>query len=791
MDLQSLVTKLKLKSYEIWGFIKKHPIKALRNTSLGLVGLAIFGFILIYFGAFGRIPNKSELAQLKNPLTSTLYGSDKKPIGFFYLQNRSNIDSTQLNPFLVDALVATEDARFYEHSGIDYRSYGRVIVKSIILQQDNAGGGSTVTQQIAKNIFGRQEQPFLSTPINKVREMIIAKRMEKVYSKEDILLLYFNTVSFGENLYGVEKAAQRFFAKKPKDLTLSECATLIGVLKAPSYYNPRNNLERAEGRRNTVLDQMVKYQKIDTLTANAAKIPLKLKYQKPIELSSTSNYFKNYVKAEFDAWATKNPGPDGHIYDLEIDGLKVYTTLNPSIQTYAEDAMKSQINRLQDLMHDYWTSSTTTGGKEALLDKLTAKLQVVQNLKAQGKSQQEINTFINEKKLRPYWEIGKGDVMKQQSLQDSIVNAITRVHTGVLAMDSRTGGILGYLGGIDYGFSQIDNIKAKNQVGSTFKPISYLAGLENGIEPCTFFDNNLRTYKDYDNWQPRNANGRYGGSYSTHGALAASINTASVQLQMRVGTKDVIEMARNMGIESPIPNEPSIVLGTASLSLLEMVTAYCSIANNGMAVKPYSIDRIEDYDGNVLYTAKPKYNGRVASSYNVTMLQKMMEGVITSGSGAGFRSYGVPYNIIGKTGTTQNNNDGWFIGASPTMVIGSWVGTYDKRVQFNSTRLGSGANTAMPMVARVFKGISTWRKPALRNFNYNFTYFPCPAYSDSTATKAYAYYKADTMYVRELLRRDSTIVADRKMRDSLRQDSLRFIKELLDTPVETTAIKIN
>jgi penicillin-binding protein 1A len=781
MDLKNILETTKLRLAQALHYFRKHPFKAAGYGALVGLGMGLLFFMLIYFGAFGRLPNAAALAQLQNPLTSTLYGTDQKPIGFFYLQNRSNIDSTQLNPYLVDALVSTEDARFYEHSGIDYRSYARVFVKSILLQQDQAGGGSTITQQIAKNIFGRKEQPFLSTPINKVREMIIAKRMESVYTKDEILLLYFNTVSFGENLYGIEKAAQRFFAKKPKDLSLSESATLVGLLKAPTYFNPRNNLERAQGRRDVVLEQMVKYAKIDSTTAAGAKTALKLKYQKPLELSSTSTYFKNYVRKEFDLWAADNPADDGHVYDLEIDGLRIYTTLNPSVQIYAENAMQRNIIRLQNLMDDYWTSATTEGGKEGLLIKLSGRLASVKAMQDAGKTQEQIDAFLNEKKPRNYWKIGTGNTVKQQSLRDSIVNAITRIHTGLLVMDSNNGGIMGYLGGIDYGFSQIDNIAAKNQVGSTFKPISYLAGLENGIDACTFFDNSLRTYKEYADWKPRNANGQYGGSYSTHGALAKSINTVAVQLQLRTGTDNVIDMARKMGITSAIPKEPSIVLGTAELTLLEMVTAYCSIANGGLAVKPYSIARIENTKGEVLYEAKPGFHGRVASSYNVNQIQKMLEGVITSGSGSGFSGYGVPYNIIGKTGTTQNNNDGWFIGASPSVVIGSWVGTHDKRVQFNSTRMGAGANTAMPMVASVFKGMSSWRRPLLRNFSYNFTYFPCPAFSDSTATNAYNYYKADTMYVRNLLKRDSTVVAERKLKDSLLQDSLRLLMPQLES----------
>lgn len=774
MEFKKSIAFVKSKVLEYWVFSKRRPFLSAGYAALGFVGLVFLFFLLIYFGAFGHLPNRAELKQLQNPLTSTLYDTDQKPIGFYYRQNRSNIDSTQLNPYLVDALVATEDARFYEHSGIDYPSYGRVILKSIILQQDNAGGGSTVTQQIAKNMFGRKVQPFLSTPINKVREMIIAKRLESVYSKDEILLLYFNTVSFGENLYGIEKASQRFFAKEPKDLSLSQCATLVGLLKATSYYNPRNNLDRAQSRRDVVLAQMVKYNKIDQATADAAiQAPLTLKYQKSIELSTTATYFKNYVQQEFDLWAADHPAEDGRTYDLEVDGLKVFTTLNSQIQSYADRAMHSQIINLQGLMDKYWTSATTEGGKEGLLKKLTEKLESVKQLQAQGKTPEQIEAYLSEKKSRFYWKIGEGNAPKQQSLRDSIVNSLTRIHTGILAMESNTGRIMGYVGGIDYGFSQIDNITTKNQVGSTFKPISYLAGLENGLDACSFFDNNLQTYQDYEGWQPRNSNGRYGGSYSTHGALANSINTASVQLQLRIGTEKAIEQAQKMGITSPIPNEPSIVLGTAYISLLEMVTAYCSIANGGMAVKPYCIERIENADGQVIYQAEPPVLDRVASALHVNQLQKMMEGVITYGTGSAFRNYGVPYNIIGKTGTTQNNSDGWFIGASPNVVIGSWVGTHDKRVQFSSTNMGNGASTALPMVASVFKGLSSWRTPILKNFSYNFTYFPCPGYSESAANTAYQFYRNDTLYIRSLIQRDSTIVAQRAYQDSLMQDSLQ------------------
>tara|TARA_R110002051_G_scaffold323119_1_gene415730 strand:- start:5618 stop:8005 length:2388 start_codon:yes stop_codon:yes gene_type:complete len=752
--LKNLRNQMAVKATKVFGFIKKHPFKSIFYfLGTGLVFL-IFFVVLIYFGAFGKLPTKEYLKQLKNPITSTLYASNKEAIGYYYLQNRSNIDSTQLTEGLKNALVATEDSRFYSHKGIDYRSYGRVFVKSIILGQ-NAGGGSTVTQQVAKNIFGRQKQFFLSTPINKIRELFIARRLESIYSKEDILLLYFNTVSFGENLYGLEKASYRFFNKAPEALTLTESATLVGLLKAPSFYNPRTNPERAVLRRNVVLSQMEKYGFLTSEEKQAAIVPLKLDYQAPQKTSTFSSYFKDLVAEEFSKWAEDNPAEDGHIYDLEADGLSIYTTLNTSIQNYAETALNRQIESLQKLMDQYWDAATIEGGKDSLLQKLVNQNLAVKNLKQQGKTKEEIDVFVQKKQNRKFWIVGEGYKNQLQTLEDSIAKSINRLHASVLVLSSTSGRIMGYVGGIDYGFSQVDNIKTPRQVGSTFKPITYLAALEAGQDPCNYYDNRLLTYAKYEDWQPRNSGGGYGGSYSMHGALANSINTVSVSIQLRTGIERVLAQAKKMGIETELPEVPSIVLGTADISLLEMVSAYASIANGGSTIKPYAIERILDDSGTVLYEAKPAYYGRVASNQHIKELQKMMEGVVSSGTASRMSGYAIPYNLIGKTGTTQNNGDGWFIGASPELVVGSWVGTFDKRVQFSSTRMGSGANTALPIVASIFKNLSYWKRPILTNFQYSFDYFPCPPFLEFDATEAYEFAKADTLYLKNLRIRDS------------------------------------
>jgi len=752
--------KLLVKAKQVFEFIKKHPFKSFFYTLGAGFLFLIFLIFLIYFGAFGKLPTKAYLKQLKNPITSTLYASNKEAIGYYYLQNRSNVDSTQLLPALKNALIATEDSRFYSHKGIDYRSYARVLVKSILLGQ-NAGGGSTITQQVAKNIFGRQRQFFLSTPINKIRELFIARRLESIYTKEDILLLYFNTVSFGENLYGIEKASQRFFDKPPEKLTVTESATLVGLLKAPTYYNPRNNPKRAVERRNVVLSQMEKYGFLTSEEKDAAIVPLKLNYQLPQKSSSFSSYFKDLVAEEFLVWAEENPADDGHIYDLEADGLSVYTTLNISIQEYAETALNLQIISLQKLMDEYWEAATIEGGKDGLIKKLINQNLDVKSLKNQGKTAEQITEFIQQKKNRKFWEVGKGYKNQLQTLEDSITKSINRLHASVLVLSSTTGRIMGYVGGIDYGFSQIDNIKTPRQVGSTFKPITYLAALEAGQDPCNYYDNRLLTYSKYEDWQPRNAGGGYGGSYSMHGALTNSINTVSVAIQLRTGVERVLAQAKKMGIEAELPPVPSIVLGTADISLLEMVTAYASIANGGNKIKPFAIERILDDNGTVLYEAKPAYYGRVAINQHIKELQKMMRQVVTSGTASRIWGYDIPYNLIGKTGTTQNNGDGWFIGSSPELVVGSWVGTYDKRVQFSTTRMGSGANTALPIVASIFKNLSYWKRPILTNFQYDFDYFPCPPFLEFNATEAYEFAKADTLYLQNLRLKDSLDILSR------------------------------
>lgn len=731
--LSKLFEQSKTRFALIWAWIKDNKIKSIGIAiAAGILSVLLLIFF-IYLGLFGKLPTEGELKEIKNPLATNIYSGNKEIIGHFYVQNRSNIDSTQINDFVKNALIATEDVRFEEHGGVDMRSLARVFVKTLILSKKSSGGGSTITQQLAKNVFGRKKQYFFSTPINKIREMFIAKRLEKVYSKDEILLLYLNTVPFGEKLYGIEKASQRFFNKSPEKLKLDEAATIIGILKATTFYNPRKNPDNSFRRRNTVLSQMKKYGYIDEETYdNTIKERTELKYTLPKVESTFAAHYKEYLRKEFDLWAADNPKEDGSFYNLDLDGLKIYTSIHSSIQKSAEKAVESQMKNLQKYFETGWDA---TVGKEQYIENLIWRHPKAKALENEI-SKDSIISIFNKKRIRDYWN-GYEFTKDSISMLDSMVAEAITLQTGLIAMHTGTGKIMAYVGGRDFGYSQYDNIQIPKQVGSTFKPFAYLGALEVGAQPCDYYDNDLRTYSSFEGWTPRNADGKYGGSYSMFGALANSINSVSVQVMFQAGVKNVINIAKSFGITSDLPKVPSLVLGTAEISLQEMVTAYGAIANGGTVMKPYSIVKIENEAGDVLYESKPQYNMTVkAAPENLDKLRRMMTYVNKVGTGTRIKSYNIPYNLIGKSGTTQSNADGWYIASTPEIVCGSWVGTLDPGVNFKYTSMGSGSNTALPMVARVFGDLSMWKSQIISNFEFTTEDFYCIPYSELTAEEA-------------------------------------------------------
>jgi len=693
---------------EIKKFIKENK-RLIKRCVLALILLPILLvlilFLLVRLEIVTELPSQSDLKSIENPEASELYSGDGTLIAKYFIENRTNLEYEDLNPFFIDALIATEDVRFRKHSGVDFRSLGRVLIKTILLQKRSSGGGSTLTQQVVKNVFPRENFKFLSSVLNKFREMIIARKMEKVYSKDEILLLYTNTVSFGERVFGLETAAKRFFNKSSQDLLLEEAATLVGILKAPSYYSPRRYSDRAESRRNVVLSQMAKYDMLARSTKDElSKLPLKIDYQKSVQKNEFARYFKNQVRREFASISEKLSKADGSKYDIYKDGLKVYTSLDLDLQLAAEKNMQKHMHQLQRQFDTSWEGGKKFGKDTRIIDEHIKRQSLYKSLKKAGKSSKEILTEFTTPEERDYWT-WKGYETRRGTRIDSIKHYLSLLHTGVLAMEPKTGFVKVWVGGNDYSKFQYDRITEARQVGSTFKPIVYLTALENGGDPCAAYPNELRTYKDYKDWTPKNSSGEYGGELSMIQALINSVNTVSVQVLFEAGIPSIIKQAKKMGIENKLAEVPSIVLGTSDISLKEMVQVYACLANQGMKPELKSILKVETRDGEILYEADlSSYQERVAEPENVDAINRILHQVNIEGTGRRmYNVYDIKKPISGKTGTTQNQSDGWYIGYTPDLVIGAWVGTEDRRIHFRSLSMGAGSNTALPLVGSLFE----------------------------------------------------------------------------------------
>ncbi len=667
---------------------------------LPLVGILFIGmlFILVYLNAFGKVPTTQDLRLIQNNTASEIYSSDGVMLGKYYTENRISVPYEEISPYLVNALIATEDARFFEHSGVDTRAWLRVIGKTIMLSDESAGGGSTLSQQLAKNLFPRKRYKLFSILINKIRETYIARRLEKVYSKNELITLYLNTVPFGGNIYGVEVAARQFFNKTAKSIAPESAAVLVGMLKANTYYHPVRHPERAEKRRNIVLQQMEKYKYISARERDSLQtIPLKLDYRKESHHDGLAPYFREHLRGELADLVKEYKLPNGDSYNMYTDGLKIYTTIHSRLQTYAEKALTDHLAKLQKDFDQHW-KGRKVWGDDSIIEKEVKKSARYQQMEKAGKSKAEIKksfeTPVNMTIYSP-----KGELQKKISPLDSIQFYYSLLNAGFLAMNPRTGEVLAWVGGIDHHYFQYDHTQSKRQVGSTFKPIVYASAIRKEVLPCTFFDNRLVTYTDYEDWQPQNADGVYGGVYSMAGGLRNSVNSVAVNLIMQTGVDPVRELAHEMGIKSEIPKVPAIALGATDASLYEMVQVYSTFANRGIRKKPIYLTRIETKDGKVLYEAAPEEEGtRVLEPFEADIMVKMMEGVVDSGTARRLRSvYKLNGRIAGKTGTTQSQADGWFIGFTPDMVAGAWVGGQSPKVRFRSLSLGQGANTALPI----------------------------------------------------------------------------------------------
>lgn len=685
--------------------IKQLAIQIIKYGSISLGSLIILLILSVKIGIFGKIPSEAEIKQVKNNTATEVISVDNMLLGRYYYQNRTNAVFDDIPKAFINALIATEDVRFYKHNGVDLRSSLRVLVKSVLLFNRNAGGGSTISQQLAKNLYPRKNFSFLTLPVAKIKEISIAKRLEKVYTKNEILTLYLNTVSFGENTYGIETASIIFFSKKPAQLKIEESAMLVGLLKANSNYNPRVHPEAARKRRNVVLEQMQKYGYLKPEAADSLKqLPLTLKYRKLTQNEGPAPYMREHLRHEAKEILKDYKKADGTEYNLYADGLKIYVTINHVMQNYAEEAVKEHLSILQKKFDEHWKGREPWIKNPEIANQQIKQSKIYQSLVHSGMSHKEAVEAMKAKHKTTVFD-WNGDKEVEMSSLDSILYHFKTLQTGVLVMNAFNGDVLAWIGGSDYQFFKYDHIKSKRQVGSTFKPIVYAAAVEAGRDPCKFYANDSIVYENYDDWTPSNADGKYGGYYSMKGALAHSVNTVSVKIIMQNGIDSTIQLARKMGIDSDLPKVPSLALGTGEVSLYEMVQSYCSFLNNGQKISPRLIRRIEDSKGHVIYTDPAHIPGEhVISKETAETMVAMMQGTVDRGTASTLRTnWGLKSELAGKTGTTQNQTDGWFIGMNPNIVVGVWVGGDNPAVRFRSITYGQGGYSAMPVFARFFK----------------------------------------------------------------------------------------
>jgi penicillin-binding protein 1A len=664
--------------------------------------LFLVGFIsLVAMGYLGELPTFEELENPNSMLASEIYSSDMQSLGKYFKENRVNVHYNDLSPNLINALKATEDVRFDSHSGVDVRGLFRVLVKTIFLHQD-AGGGSTLTQQLAKNLFPRGEKlSKVQLVVRKIKEWVIAVKLEKNYTKTEILAMYLNTVEFGNNAFGIRSASSTYFQKDPKEVSMEEAALLIGMLQAPSRYNPVRNPKNAVTRRNTVLSQLEKYNFItEEVSDSLQKLPLRLRFRAESHTSGIAQHFREVLKKDLLKWCAEHYKADGTPYNLYRDGLKIYTTIDTRMQKYAEQAVKQHLTKLQQTFYDHWKGTSPWKDYPELITQGMKRSERYKNLKEQGLSEEQIKNNFN-KKVKMTVFSWRGDVDTLLSPMDSIRYYKMFLRTGFMALEPQTGQVKAWVGGLDFHYFKYDQVKeGARQVGSTFKPFVYTLAMQEGYSPCYQVPNSKVTIYDKagETWTPSNSDGKYGGMLSLKQALANSVNCVSAYLMKQFGPEAVVQVAHKMGITAPIEPFPSIALGTADISVFEMVGAYGTFANNGIWTEPMYITRIEDKNGVVLQEFVPRKVEAINEETAYLMLN-LMEGVTKFGTGARLRGgdYHFTNPIAGKTGTTQNQSDGWFMGITPELVAGCWVGCEDRSVHFRSTSLGQGANTALPI----------------------------------------------------------------------------------------------
>lgn len=707
--------------------------------SAGVLAVVLI-FLLASWGVFGEMPTFERLENPQTNLATEIISADGETLGKYFLEdNRTDIPFSELPDNLVHALIATEDARYYDHSGIDARGTLRAFVFL-----GTRGGASTISQQLARQLFvGVRSRNLMEAVTQKIKEWVIATRLERNYTKEEIIAMYLNIYDFGNNADGIRSAARIYFGKEPQQLQPEESAVLVGMLKNSSLYNPLRREELTRDRRNTVLAQMAKYDYITEAGRDSLmSLEMDINYHPENHREGPAAYFRMHLRRWLKDWIAKNPRPalegERDTWNLYLDGLKVYTTIDSRMQANAEAAVQQHMKRLQK---EFFVQNTpdrnpttpfvdlTSDEIRGIMDramKNSARWRAMEN---QGKSEEEIRSSFNQAtEMRVFdWESPGTEKDTVMTPLDSIRYYKTYLRTAMMSMEPQTGHVKAWVGGVDYTHFQYDNVKqGARQAGSTFKPFIYAAAIDQlRRSPCDTLPDSqycieAGKHGNIEPWCPRNSNGKYTGrSYTLKSALANSVNTVTARLIDEVGPKPVVSIVKNLGLTREIPEVPSIALGTPDFNVYEMVGAYGAFANQGVYVKPVIVTRIEDRNGTVLYEYTPETRDVLSKDVAYAMVD-LMKGVTEYGSGMRLRHNtlanttvykeiitGYPYEftnpIAGKTGTTQNQSDGWFIGMVPNLVTGVWVGGEERATHFRSIVYGQGASMALPIWALYMK----------------------------------------------------------------------------------------
>jgi penicillin-binding protein 1A len=709
-----------------------------------IIGIIAFGAILIFsigLGLFGRLPDLRTLENPKSNQASEVISDDNVVLGTYYVQNRSNVRYDEISPNVINALIATEDIRFYNHSGIDFKRTFTVIFYNLIGKRQ---GASTITQQLALNLFSKEgrSKNFIKRLVQKSQELIVAVKLERQYTKEEIITMYLNTVDFGSyNTFGIKSAARTYFSTTPDKLEPEQAAILIGMLKGPSLYNPYRNPERALLRRNTVIENMSKANYISDAEEERLKtIPLKLVFNPSDHNEGSAPYFRAVLKKDIQLTLEENSiyKADGTPYDLDRDGLKIYTTLNSHMQNYAEQSQQEYLKTLQVQFNNSWNGRDPFNFKEAksLIDQGMRRSDRYQQLKAEGKTEEEIlENFKTPARMSVFSWRGEIDTLMRPL--DSIKYYKLMLRNALMSMEPQTGYIRAWVGGTNFTHFKYDQVKmGTRQVGSTAKPFTYAVAIGNGgFSPCYTVANEPISIDAGDGtvWTPKAYN-PIPGNLTLKKALANSQNYVTAYMMKQVGQTAGATLTKNMGITSDVPAVPSICLGSFDASVYDMVGAYSVFVNHGVWTEPIYLLRIEDKNGNVIYERRPKVKV-VLDEQTAYVMTDMLKAVVKEGTGVrlGWK-YKLTNPIGGKTGTTQNNSDGWFMGITPELVTGVWTGAEDRAIHFSSTNFGEGANTALPIFALYMQKV--YADPTLK---YTKGDFPLPKGGIATTIDCGAY----------------------------------------------------